>query len=168
MPYTAPDSHSPAPATRSRLRAACEAGDAAADLLRTAGLRPTPQRLLVLQALGEGDHVTADAVLAHARAAAPTVVPSTVYRALDALVEARLVRVSDLGAGRLHYEIAREHRHHHLVCQACGAIGHIHDAALGGLEGAVLRATGWRLTPDREMALPALCPGCLPAPRRVT
>ena len=59
--------HPPASAKQWRLRDARGAGDAAAAPLRRAGCRPAAQRLSVLQALGGGDHVTADDVLTHAR-----------------------------------------------------------------------------------------------------
>ena len=126
--------HPPSAATELHLRVAREAGDAAAALLRRAGCRPTAQRLLVLQALGGGEHVTADDVLAHARARYPSINPSTVYRTLDALVDAGIARRTDLGSERLYFEVAREHRHHHAVCQVCGAVAHLHDASLRPLE----------------------------------
>jgi Fe2+ or Zn2+ uptake regulation protein len=152
--------HPPAPATQLQLHAAREAGDAAAALLRRAGCRPTAQRLLVLQALGLGDHVSAVEVLAHARARYPSMDPSTVYRTLDALVSAGIARRTDLGSGRLHYEVAREHRHHHAVCQACGAVAHLHDAGLRPLALALRAATGYELSPDLEIAIPGICPAC--------
>lgn len=154
----------PATATQLHLRAAREAGDAAAALLRRAGCRPTAQRLLVLQALGGGGHVTADEVLAHARARYPSINPSTVYRTLDALVAAGLVTRTDLGAGRLHHEMARTHRHHHAVCQVCGRIAHIHDGALAPLADVLRRETGFALTPDRELTVPGICPRCASEP----
>jgi Fe2+ or Zn2+ uptake regulation protein len=155
---TAP--HPSTSAVRGRLRAAREGGDAAAALLREAGCRPTAPRLLVLQALAGGEHVDADAVLAHARARYPAINPSTVYRTLDALVAAGLALRSDLGAGRLHYEMAREHRHHHAVCQRCGAVAHLHDATLAPLAEALAADTGYALSPDREITVPGLCPSC--------
>jgi Fur family ferric uptake transcriptional regulator len=150
------------------MRAAREAGDAAAALLRRAGCRPTAQRLLVLQALGDGDHVSADDVLAHARARYPSLNPSTVYRTLDALVTAGIARRSDLGPGRRHYEMARAHRHHHAVCQSCGAVAHLHDAGLGPLAEALRAETGFELAPDREIAVPGICPACSATPRERT
>ena len=150
----------PADAIELQVRAEREAMDAATALLRRAGCRPTAQRLLVLQALGGGDHVSADAILAHARARHPAMDPSTVYRTVDALVEAGIARCTDLGHGRRFYELARPHRHHHAVCQACGAVAHVHDAALGSLAEALTAATGFTLTTDREITLPGLCPGC--------
>jgi Fe2+ or Zn2+ uptake regulation protein len=152
--------HPPAPATQLQLRAAREAGDAAAALLRRAGCRPTAQRLLVLQALGGGDHVSAEEILAHARARYPSINPSTVYRTLDALVAAGIVRRTDLGSERLYFEVAREHRHHHAVCQRCGTVAHLHDVTLAPLAEALRAETGFALTPDREIAIPGLCPAC--------
>lgn len=152
--------HPPSDATELQLRVAREAGDAAAALLRRAGCRPTAQRLLVLQALGGGEHVTADDVLAHAKARYPSINPSTVYRTLDALVAAGIARRTDLGSDRLHFEIVRQHRHHHAVCQVCGAVAHLHDASLRPLEEALRTETGFELTPDREIAIPGICPDC--------
>lgn len=152
--------HEVAPAIESRIQAARDGGDRAAALLRSAGCRPTPQRLLVLQALGAGAHVTAEEALTHARARVPTITASTVYRALEALVAAGLVRQSDLGAGRLHYELRRDHPHHQVVCETCGAVAHVHDAALEPLARAIADATGYRLSPDREVTIPAVCPDC--------
>jgi len=152
--------HPPAPATQLQLHAAREAGDAAAAILRRAGCRPTAQRLLVLQALGLGDHVSADEILAHARARYPSINPSTVYRTLDALVSAGIARRTDLGSERLHYEVTREHRHHHAVCQRCGAVAHLHDDRLRPLALALRETTGFELTPDLEIAIPGICPAC--------
>jgi Fur family ferric uptake transcriptional regulator len=144
--------HPPAAATQLQLRAALEA--------RRAGCRPTAQRLLVLQALGEGDHVCADEILAHARERYPSITPSTVYRTLDALVSAGIARRTDLGSERLYFEVAREHRHHHAVCEGCGAVAHLHDATLHPLAEALRADAGFTLSPDREIAVPGLCPGC--------
>ena len=152
--------HPPSDATELQLQVAREAGDAAAALLRRAGCRPTAQRLLVLQALGGGEHVTADDVLAHAKGRYPSINPSTVYRTLDALVDAGIARRTDLGSERLYFEVAREHRHHHAVCQVCGAVAHLHDASLRPLKAALRAETGFELTPDREIAIPGICPGC--------
>src|SRR6476646_8510770 len=104
MPPThAHPGHPLAPAMRLRMQDAREPGPDAAALLRRAGGRPTPQRLLILQALGGGGHLTADEALEHARAAYPTVNASTVYRTLESLATAGLVRRTDLGGSRAFY-----------------------------------------------------------------
>lgn len=142
--------------------AAKDGGARAAALLRQAGCRPTPQRLLVLQALAAGDHVTAEEILDAVRSGYPSINTSTVYRTLEALAAAGLVRQTDLGTGRLHFELARGHRHHHVVCQSCGEVTHLHDDVLQPLAASLAGATGYALTPDREVVLPGLCPGCRP------
>ena len=154
--------HPPAipPEGGQHLAAAREGGDAAAALLRRAGCRPTPQRLLVLEALGDGGHVSAEDILEYARARFPSINPSTIYRTLDALVDTGIAQRTDLQAGRWHFELSRGHRHHHAVCQGCGAVAHIHDDGLGALARALRDETGFALSPDREITIPGLCPEC--------
>ncbi|MCU0306963.1 MAG: transcriptional repressor [Thermoleophilia bacterium] len=152
--------HPAAPASRSHIRAARDAGPEAAELLRRAGCRPSPQRLLVLQALARGGHVTAERALEHARASYPAINPSTVYRTLDALVEAGIARRTDLGGPSRHYELAHEHPHHHAVCAACGAVAHFHSDTLRGFAEALAEATGHVLVQGREITVPAVCAPC--------
>jgi Fur family ferric uptake transcriptional regulator len=140
--------------------AARRGGEDAAAVLRRAGLRPTPQRLTVLRVLASHGHVTADEVLEESRAATGVIDQSTVYRALEALAAAGLALATDLGAGRMHYELARGHRHHHVVCRRCGAVAHLHDDILIPLALRVATATGFRLSPDGEVVLPGVCPAC--------
>lgn len=157
------DNHSEHPAAHSiesRLQAAREAGPAAAALLREAGCRPTAQRLLVLQALGSGGHLSADQILAQARERNPSINSSTVHRALDALVAAGVARRTYLGPDRSYFEIARGHRHHHAVCERCGAVAHLHDAALQPLSATLEAETGFVLSPEGEITLPGLCRDC--------
>jgi Fur family ferric uptake transcriptional regulator len=148
------------------LHAAQEGGDAAAALLRRAGCRPTPQRLLVLEALGRGGHFSAEDILEYARARFPSINASTVYRTLDALVDAGIAQRTDLHAGYLHFELTRGHRHHHAVCQVCGAVAHLHDDVLAEMARKLAADTGFELSPDREITLPAVCPDCREAAAR--
>ena len=64
-----------------------------AQALRDAGLRVTPQRMVLLAILMESaDHPNADELLARARALDDSVSLATVYRTLSALEEAGLIR----------------------------------------------------------------------------
>ena len=152
--------HHSAPALH---RAAAEGGTRGAELLRRAGCRPTPQRLEVLQALGGGEHLTADELYERVRGAVPTINPSTVYRTLEVLEDAGLVRCADLGAGRMHFELARGHRHHHVVCRVCGAVEHLHDDVMAPVAAGVTAATGYVLDTEAEILLPGRCPACADA-----
>lgn len=129
-------------------------------MLRRAECRPTAQRLAVLAALGDGDHLTVEAIMARTRRRFPTLHRSTVYRALDALVDVGVVLRTDLGGHSLHYELARDHRHHHAICGSCGAVAHLHDAGLRSLAQALAAETGFGLDPEAELTIPARCPSC--------
>jgi Fur family ferric uptake transcriptional regulator len=125
--------------------------------LRSRGRRLTRQRRLIWDALvAEADaHLSADDVVERVGG----VDPSTVYRTLELLVEEGLVRRTDLGAGRAFYEPAHEHRHHHLVCERCGSVTHVHDDALGNLREQVDASVGFALG-GGEIKLTGLCADC--------
>jgi Fur family ferric uptake transcriptional regulator len=134
--------------------------------LRGSGRRLTRQRQAIWQALlaDPEQHLSADDVVERVRAELPKLNPSTVYRTLDLLVEEGLLTRTDLGAGRAYYEPAHEHRHHHVVCERCGAVRHVHEEVLGDLARRVEAATGYRLG-DREVSFHGLCPVCRPETR---
>ncbi len=113
--------------------------------LRGRGRRLTRQRQAIWEALvAEPDrHSSAEEIVAHVRGRLPAVNPSTVYRTLDVLVAEGLLLRTDLGADRAFYEPAREHPHHHLVCEQCGRVDHVHDDALGALRRRIDAASGF-------------------------
>ncbi len=131
------------------------------DQLRTRGRRLTRQRALIWAALtAEPDrHLSAADVGAYVRERLPRVNPSTIYRTLELLVAEGLVLRTDLGAGRVFYEPAHDHPHHHMVCRSCGAVAHVHDEVLGDLRFRVEAASGFELGED-EITLFGLCPAC--------
>jgi Fe2+ or Zn2+ uptake regulation protein len=130
-------------------------------VLRSRGRRLTRQRRLIWDVLAaEPDgHLSAQDVTERVREQAPSVTPSTVYRTLDVLVEAGLVLRTDLGEDRVFYEPAYEHHHHHLVCERCGAVRHVHDDVLGDLAARVETRSGYALS-AREITLFGTCPDC--------
>jgi Fur family ferric uptake transcriptional regulator len=137
---------------------ALPAGEA---VLRARGRRLTPQRRMIWEALAaEPDrHLSVAEVTERVRARVPSVTPSTVYRTLDVLVEAGLALRTDLGGDRVFYEPAHEHPHHHLVCERCGAVRHVHDDVLGDLRTRIEAGSGYALAP-REITLFGTCPDC--------
>ena len=104
-------------------------------------------------------HLSAEEVAEHVKLQLPQVNASTVYRTLDVLVDEGLVRRSDFGTGRALFEPAHEHPHHHLVCEGCGSVVHVHNDALGDLARCIDEQHGFRLD-DREIALFGRCSNC--------
>jgi Fur family ferric uptake transcriptional regulator len=84
--------------------------------------RPTRQRAAVSAALGEG-HAFRSAQELHEtlRAAGDRVGLTTVYRTLQAMVDAGELDVLRTGDGEAVYRRCRsDEHHHHLVCRGCG------------------------------------------------
>jgi len=90
-------------------------------LLRRRGFRMTPQREIILAAIGEGHgHTAFDQIFARVQARSPAMNRATIYRTLEFLRQQRLIFSAEIG-GQTVYEIAQEGLHHHLVCVNCGA-----------------------------------------------
>jgi Fur family ferric uptake transcriptional regulator len=70
----------------------------------------------------EHAHLTSLQIYEEIRPRLPAVNPSTVYRALERLVNCGKVSISDMGTGSAVYELLADGLHHHLVCQRCGQI----------------------------------------------
>jgi Fur family transcriptional regulator, ferric uptake regulator len=132
--------------------------------IRSHGRRLTRQRALIWDALlhAGGRHLSARDVAESVHGAAPELHQATIYRALDVFVADGLVRRTDFGDGRAVYEIAAEHRHHHVVCRSCGAVAHVHDDALRGAFDQVEAESGFRLA-DAELTFYGTCASCAAA-----
>jgi len=134
------------------------------EALRRSGRRLTRQRRVIWNVLlAEPDgHLSAEEIVERVRKRLPRVNTSTVYRTLEILVDDGLVLRTDLGGDRAYYEPAREHSHHHVVCERCGKTAHLHDETLGDLRARIEQDTGYRLG-EREISFFGLCPSCLGA-----
>jgi Fur family ferric uptake transcriptional regulator len=136
----------------------CE--DDTAEILRRAGHKMTPQRLLIVRALRHaGGHVTAAQIADDVRREYPFVDVSTVYRTLDVLRRMRLVTGTDMGSGDWMYEWAPEQPHHHLICSSCGHVQEISHDYLEELESRL--SAGFAFKPDLDhFAIFGLCGAC--------
>jgi Fur family transcriptional regulator, ferric uptake regulator len=105
----------------------------------------------------QDSHVSAEQICAQVQQAFPSVNLSTVYRTLELLVGLGLVRETHLGPGTRLFEVEEEVPHHHLVCETCHAVIHIHDEDLAGLGKALEGSSGFML---REAALFGQCAEC--------
>lgn len=85
--------------------------------LRERGLRMTPQRTSVMQAVTQLVHATPDQVAA----AVPAVDLTTVYRTLETLEQIGLLAHTHLGHGAPSYRLAADH-HVHVVCHRCASV----------------------------------------------
>lgn len=122
------------------------------------GMRMTPQRQLVLDAVRDLEHATPEQVCRRVQRTAPTVNITTVYRALDLLEELKLVRHTHLGHGAPVYSVDA-HEHVHLVCHRCGKITEVPCSLLQGLARQLDERYGFVLDPP-HLALSGTCLDC--------
>jgi Fur family ferric uptake transcriptional regulator len=91
-------------------------------MLRERGLRLTPQRQLILEAVHELGHATPESVHNAVRERVAGVNITTVYRTLELLEDLGLVNHTHLSHGSPTFHPAGEGQHVHLVCRSCGSI----------------------------------------------
>jgi Fur family transcriptional regulator, ferric uptake regulator len=98
--------------------------------LRARGYRVTPQRQLVLEAIGQLDHATPEKIAAAVQKTARGVNISTIYRTLELLDDLGLVTHHHLNDGAPTYHLASDSDHVHLVCQDCGGVSEVRPEAI--------------------------------------
>jgi Fur family transcriptional regulator, ferric uptake regulator len=101
-----------------------------AEMLRERGLRLTPQRQLILEAVHELGHATPEQVHNHVRERVAGVNITTVYRTLELLEDLRLVTHTHLSHGSPTYHPAGDDQHVHLVCRSCGSISEVNPSVM--------------------------------------
>jgi Fur family transcriptional regulator, ferric uptake regulator len=127
--------------------------------LRARGYKLTPRRLMVVEVLGGQDgHITGEEILERVLARYPTTNKTTVYRTLDLLSALGMVAVTDMGSGRMEYELLA-HPHHHLICEKCHDRIEVDDRFLEPLRASLLEHYGF-ITDLDHFALFGVCPVC--------
>ena len=114
------------------------------DSLREVGYRLTPQRMLIVSIIHDSKgHVSAEEIHERVKEHYPFVDISTVYRTLGLLKRLRIVTETDLGGGRVRYELSQQERHHHLVCRQCGKTFALDDQVIETLRSTLMAAYGF-------------------------
>jgi Fur family transcriptional regulator, ferric uptake regulator len=90
------------------------------ELLRSRGLRMTPQRrAIVAEVMRTPGHISPPTITRKIQAEMPGVNASTVYRTLTLLEEVGVLQHSHVESGA-EYHRAEEAEHVHLICAGCG------------------------------------------------
>ena len=127
--------------------------------LKQKGLKLTPQRKLIIDAIHETEaHLTAEEIIAHVQARMPEVHKSTIYRTLELLEGAGCVFKSELGDHSI-YHHAEEGHHHHLVCSRCGKTIECDEDLFTSVEGSLVEKYGFRFD-FNHLVMSGLCEEC--------
>jgi len=90
--------------------------------LRDKGLKATPRRVLILEAITElNNHPAADEIVKYIRNRNLNVATATVYKALDILVAKNVINKVETEKNRIRYDAITE-PHHHLISTETGLI----------------------------------------------
>ena len=130
-----------------------------AHVLRSRGLRMTPQRQLVLDAVRQLEHATPEQVHAAVVRQVDSVNITTVYRTLELLEELGLITHTHLSHGAPTYHPVEARPHAHLVCRRCGIVESVDPTLVRPLADAVEAEHGFEVD-IAHLALFGLCATC--------
>jgi Fur family transcriptional regulator, ferric uptake regulator len=130
--------------------------------LAEAGYRRGGARGAVVELLGRQDCcLSAQEIHDSLRRARRPVGIASVYRALEALVDLRLVKRVDAGDGIARFEPASSDgdHHHHVVCRDCGKVESFSDSRLERAIDRVAGGLGYSVD-EHEVVLTGACADC--------
>ena len=106
------------------------------DFLKTKWLRFTPERLAILREIMASDgHFEADDIFVRLRGKKIRASQTSVYRTLNLLVEAGIVRKNPCDQMEARYETIFGAKHHdHLICIRCGRMIEFQDGSIEKLQ----------------------------------
>jgi Fur family transcriptional regulator, ferric uptake regulator len=138
--------------------------DAVLELLRSRGLRMTPQRrAIVTEIMAAKGHINPVAVTRRVRERVPDVNASTVYRTLDLLEEVGILSHAHLETGP-EYHRSSDGQHVHLTCARCGSEESLSMYEAERLRNLISRHHGFQ--PDfTHFAISGVCARCQRAQR---
>jgi len=123
-------------------------------------MRTSSVDLIILETLSkEHAHLTSLQVYEEIRGRLPAVNQSTVYRALERLVDNGKVSVSDMGTNAAVYELIDDGLHHHLVCQKCRQVMTIGHEEVEGFFGAIQDKNHFHIVTN-HLILFGICEKC--------
>jgi Fur family ferric uptake transcriptional regulator len=128
--------------------------------LRAGGLKPTRQRVRVLQELAaETSDVTALELHRRLRADGERIGLSTVYRTLNALASEGVIDSFSHHPGESCYRLCGEGHHHHLVCTSCHRVQELEECGLDGWLAQVAETADFEPT-EHQVEVLGLCSDC--------
>ncbi len=127
-------------------------------LLREHGGRATQARRLLLAALLQPGHHSAEEIAAAVRQQAPDVHLTTIYRNLDELERLHVIDRTYVSHGPATYHLASA-AHGHLACESCGSITELPGEAFQTLSDIAMSMHGFAISPS-HFAVPGRCACC--------
>ncbi|QDU55983.1 Fur family transcriptional regulator [Aeoliella mucimassa] len=131
------------------------------EYLQSRGKRVTQQRMQLVDRIFERhEHFDADELIAHLSQNKETRISrATIYRTLDELVDAGMLRAMSLSGRRVYEHDYGYPQHDHLHCKSCDSLIEFASDELVTLRDAVAREHGFRVTGHR-LIITGICAPC--------
>ncbi len=114
--------------------------------LQRSGLRLTPQRMAIAEALaGASKEASAQELYDRVRRRHPYIGRATVFRSLDRLVGAGLAQRLERPGHISAYVWCEPGHHHHLICSTCRSVEELDEEAVAPLAQTIARQRGFRV-----------------------
>src|SRR5467141_4221173 len=114
--------------------------------LQRSGLRLTPQRMAIAEALAQAaKEVSAQELYDRVRRRHPYIGRATVFRSLDTLVSGGLAQRLERPGHISAYVWCEPGHHHHLICTTCRTVEDLGEDAVAPLAEAISRQRGFRV-----------------------
>lgn len=129
--------------------------------LRERGLKVTPQRRAILEALAELEQsATAQEVWDRVRRSFPDMSLDTVYRNLNMLTDIGVIGIVNMRGGEAsRFELERGRHHHHLICLKCGNTVCLEFCPIDEHDVAAAEQHGYKVV-GHAVEWYGYCPGC--------
>lgn len=135
--------------------------DELTNLLKEAGLRVTSHRLLVLQTISKAKVPVTVYELVDSLRTKENIDQATVYRNLNSLQDAGLLRRLDFNHGHAHYELETGRASQQLVCSNCETIEKIEGVAVDDvIKKMVRKSKKFKNTTSHSIEIYGLCKSC--------
>jgi Fur family transcriptional regulator, ferric uptake regulator len=132
-------------------------------LLKSRGLKVTPARVAILEAFARKNKpLDANKVLRGLwlDKSCGEVDETTVFRNLEALTEAGLLRIVDLRKDSVYFELNHDH-HHHIVCVNCDKVEEFANEKIEKiLESIIKKSSKFKNITEHSLELFGLCAKC--------
>jgi Fur family ferric uptake transcriptional regulator len=134
--------------------------------LQRSGLRLTPQRMAIAEALaGASKEASAQELYDRVRRRHPYIGRATVFRSLDTLVGAGLAQRLERPGHISAYVWCEPGHHHHLICSSCRTVEELDEEAVAPLAKTIARQRGFRVD-HATLDFYGQCRACSRAARR--
>lgn len=129
-------------------------------MLKSANLKATKKRMLLINCLRHSDSpLTADEIYNILKEDI-NINLSTVYRALNALVESDIAIKQILSDGNSVFQLNNSAHQHILTCKMCGKVSYVDICPIESFLDTISEKTGYEIT-GHNLEFIGICPDCL-------